>query len=89
MLWGANGVVGRCFEPLTLWQAAAENVSGRAVNSGHYIAEEAPDEVLAEAGSIVDPQRPSPVTARHVVGQMLPDIAFTRGMEAEIGRAHV
>jgi len=35
-----------------------------------------PFKVLAEAGSIVDPTRPSPVTARHVVGQMLPDIAF-------------
>jgi N-methylhydantoinase B len=32
--------------------------------------------VLAEPGSIVDPQRPAPVTARHVVGQMLPDLAF-------------
>ena len=49
MLWGANGVVGRCFEPLTLWQAAADNVTGRAVDSGHYIAEEVPDAVLAEA----------------------------------------
>jgi len=49
VLWGANGVVGRCFEPLKLWQAAAENVSGRAVASGHYMAEEAPDVVLAEA----------------------------------------
>lgn len=49
VLWGANGVVGRCFEPLKLWRAAAENVSGRAVDSGHYIAEEAPEVVLAEA----------------------------------------
>lgn len=49
VLWGANGVVGRCFEPLTLWRDAAEHVSGRAVDSGHYIAEEAPDTVLAEA----------------------------------------
>ncbi|MDA0368749.1 MAG: hydantoinase B/oxoprolinase family protein [Proteobacteria bacterium] len=32
--------------------------------------------VEADAGSIVHPQRPSPVTARHVVGQMLPDIVF-------------
>ncbi|MEQ8248722.1 MAG: hydantoinase B/oxoprolinase family protein [Alphaproteobacteria bacterium] len=32
--------------------------------------------VEAEPGSIVNPQRPSPVTARHVVGQMLPDIVF-------------
>ena len=49
VLWGANGVVGRCFDPLALWQAAADNVSGRAVDSGHYIAEQAPDVVLAEA----------------------------------------
>jgi N-methylhydantoinase B len=35
-----------------------------------------PFRVLAEPGSVVDPQRPSPVTARHVVGQMLPDMAF-------------
>lgn len=32
--------------------------------------------VKADAGSIVDPRHPSPVTARHVVGQMLPDIVF-------------
>lgn len=49
VLWGAQGVVGRCFEPLKLWQAAAADVSGHAVDSGHYIAEEAPDVVLAEA----------------------------------------
>jgi len=51
VLWGAKGVVGTCFEPLQLWQAAAENVTGRAVDSGHYIAEEAPDVVLAEAAT--------------------------------------
>ena len=49
VLWGAQGVVGRCFEPLALWQAAADHATGRAVDSGHYIAEEAPDVVLAEA----------------------------------------
>ncbi len=53
VLWGAQGVVGRCFAPLALWQAAAENVSGRAVASGHYIAEEAPDAVLAEAADFL------------------------------------
>jgi N-methylhydantoinase B len=35
-----------------------------------------PFEVRAPEGSIVHPQRPSPVTARHVVGQMLPDLMF-------------
>jgi N-methylhydantoinase B len=36
----------------------------------------APFEVIAPEGSIVHPQRPSPVTARHVIGQMLPDLMF-------------
>jgi N-methylhydantoinase B len=33
-------------------------------------------EVRAEPGSCIAPQRPSPVTARHVIGQMLPDAVF-------------
>ncbi|HEV7369148.1 hydantoinase B/oxoprolinase family protein [Arenibaculum sp.] len=32
--------------------------------------------IEAEPGSCVAPERPSPVTARHVIGQMLPDVAF-------------
>jgi N-methylhydantoinase B len=32
--------------------------------------------ISAPAGSIVNPSRPSPVTARHVIGQMLPDLMF-------------
>ncbi len=35
-----------------------------------------PFEVRATPGSIVHPARPAPVTARHVVGQMLPDLMF-------------
>ena len=31
---------------------------------------------VAEPGSAVHPLHPSPVTARHVIGQMLPDVAF-------------
>lgn len=36
----------------------------------------APFEVTAPEGSVVNPVRPSPVTARHVIGQMLPDLMF-------------
>jgi N-methylhydantoinase B len=32
--------------------------------------------IVAESGSVVHPLPPSPVTARHVIGQMLPDVAF-------------
>lgn len=47
VLWGEHGVVARCFEPMSLWQEVASDVSGRAVPCGHYIPEEAP-EVLQE-----------------------------------------
>jgi N-methylhydantoinase B len=33
-------------------------------------------DLVTEAGSCVDPTRPSPVTARHVIGQMLADCVF-------------
>jgi len=49
VLWGARGVVASCFDPLALWRAAADQVSGRALDCGHYIAEEAPPELLSEA----------------------------------------
>jgi haloacetate dehalogenase len=49
VLWGAHGVVGRCFDVMALWRAAAEHVSGQALPCGHYIAEELPAALLDEA----------------------------------------
>lgn len=50
----------------------------------------APFIIDAPAGSIVNAERPAPVALRHVVGQMLPDVAFgalhqllPEGMQAE------
>ena len=43
--------------------------------------------VDAPAGSCVAPERPSPVTARHVIGQMLPDLVFGCLSQAAPGRA--
>lgn len=51
VLWGAQGVVERCFDAMALWRAAAENVSGRALPCGHYIAEELPAALLDETHS--------------------------------------
>jgi haloacetate dehalogenase len=48
VLWGANGVVARCFDVLQLWRAAADEVSGTTLDCGHYLAEERPAELLAE-----------------------------------------
>ncbi len=33
-------------------------------------------DLISEPGTCVDPVSPSPVTARHVIGQMLPDAVF-------------
>jgi len=49
VLWGAHGAVGSCFDVMALWSAAADAVSGRALECGHYIAEEAPEALLGEA----------------------------------------
>ena len=47
-LWGARGKIGQWYKPLEVWgQYASGPVGGHAVNSGHYLAEEAPEEVLA------------------------------------------
>ena len=49
VLWGAEGTVGRCFEPLKEWQQVATDVRGKALSAGHYLAEEVPEVLLAEA----------------------------------------
>jgi haloacetate dehalogenase len=49
VLWGEHGLVNQCFKPLEDWGAVARDVSGKAVPSGHYIPEEIPDILLAEA----------------------------------------
>lgn len=46
VLWGAEGAVGRCFDPLAEWQNVASDVRGQALPSGHYIGEEVPELLL-------------------------------------------
>jgi haloacetate dehalogenase len=47
-LWGAKGVVHRLFDPIADWGSVARDVRGRPLECGHYLAEEAPEETLAE-----------------------------------------
>ena len=49
VLWGEHGVVHRCFKPLEEWRRVAREVDGVALPCGHYIAEEAPEVLLARA----------------------------------------
>ena len=46
-LWGAKGLVQKWYDVPAIWRGYAAEVTGAAVASGHYLAEEAPDEVLA------------------------------------------
>jgi haloacetate dehalogenase len=49
VLWGAKGKIGGWYDPVALWREyCAADVHGVPVNSGHYVAEEAPEEVLAQ-----------------------------------------
>ena len=47
VLWGARNKIGEWYQPLEIWRDYCDNqVTGGAVESGHYLAEEAPGEVL-------------------------------------------
>ena len=47
VLWGRRGVVGTQFDCLATWRKVARNVTGQAIDCGHFIPDEAPVETLA------------------------------------------
>ena len=49
VLWGARGIVERCFRPRDEWRRVADDVRGEALPCGHYIPEEAPQPLLQHA----------------------------------------
>jgi haloacetate dehalogenase len=49
VLWGEHGTVARCFDVLALWRERAAHLSGHSLPCGHYIAEEVPERLIAEA----------------------------------------
>ena len=54
ILWGEQGVVHQCFEPLKEWSKVAVNVQGKALPCGHYIPEEAPELLLQQVQLFLD-----------------------------------
>jgi haloacetate dehalogenase len=49
VLWGAKGKIPKWYDALAIWrQYCLADVKGSAVASGHYLAEEAPETVVAE-----------------------------------------
>lgn len=47
-LWGERGLMERHYDVLGTWRERAFDVRGRAMPTGHFVAEEAPDETAAE-----------------------------------------
>src|SRR4051812_46230856 len=47
-LWGAKGTVGQLCDVLETWREKALDVRGRALDCGHTLQEEAPEETLRE-----------------------------------------
>lgn len=50
VLWGKHGVVEKCFDALAEWRKVTDekvSVDGHAVESGHYIPEQVPEDVIS------------------------------------------
>ena len=46
-LWGKKGKIEQWYNPLEIWRTyCTADVLGEPINSGHYLVEEAPNEVL-------------------------------------------
>ena len=46
-LWGSRGAMGRMYDVLASWTAVCRDATGHAVDSGHFLPEEAPAETVA------------------------------------------
>lgn len=46
VLWGKQGIIGRHYDLLDIWQHRASNVRGQALDCGHFLAEERSEETL-------------------------------------------
>jgi haloacetate dehalogenase len=51
VFWGEKGIPSKTAGPLAIWRDWCETVEGRAIDSGHFLAEEAPEDT---AGVILD-----------------------------------
>ena len=56
-LWGKHGVINALFNCLADWREVAEDVRGKPLDCGHFIAEEKPRELLAELRRFIDERR--------------------------------
>ncbi len=48
VLWGAKGFVQRTYDVLEIWRKYADHVKGKALDCGHFLPEEKPEDVVGE-----------------------------------------
>jgi haloacetate dehalogenase len=56
-LWGSRGNLQEWYDVPEVWRGWAEEVEGRALDCGHYVPEEAPEETLAEVRAFFGRER--------------------------------
>jgi haloacetate dehalogenase len=47
-LWGSQGSLEEWYDVVGIWREWADDVRGRSIDCGHYLPEEAPEEIHAE-----------------------------------------
>jgi haloacetate dehalogenase len=45
-LWGTRGILPKLYDTIAVWKHWADDVQGKAIESGHYMAEERPEDTL-------------------------------------------
>lgn len=53
-LWGGRGVMERLYDVEEVWRGYADDVRGRSIDAGHFLAEERPEETARELLSFLD-----------------------------------
>jgi haloacetate dehalogenase len=53
-LWGGRGVMERIYDVETVWREYANDVKGKPLDAGHYLAEERPEETAQELGDFLE-----------------------------------
>jgi haloacetate dehalogenase len=53
VLWSRQGALQAWYDVLAVWREWADDVRGRALDCGHFLAEEAPDETYAELAAFL------------------------------------
>ena len=54
LLWGGTGVMERLYDVQEVWRPYASNVRGKAIDAGHFLAEERPEETARELLAFLD-----------------------------------